>query len=224
MRVAIAEDAPLFRAGVARLLTDAGFDVVAAVGDAASLLGVVVDEEPDVAILDIRMPPTHTTEGLEAALHLRRSAPGTGVLLLSQHAETAHVADLLSTGGGIGYLLKERVTDADELARAIRQVAAGGSVIDPEVITLLLGRRRHTEPLERLTIREREVLALMAEGRSNRAIQQRLVLSAKTVETHVSRILAKLDLPPLADDHRRVRAVLAYLEAEGPTTRRLSPR
>jgi DNA-binding NarL/FixJ family response regulator len=213
MRVAIADDAALFRAGVTNLLTEAGFTVTTSVADAAALTGAIVDDPPDVAILDIRMPPSHTTEGLEAALSIRQEHPSVGVLLLSQYVETRHVAELLQAGGSVGYLLKERIADPGELVDAIRRIAAGGSVIDPEVIALLVGRPRTQDPVSRLTAREREVLALMAEGRSNHAIGERLVLSAKTVETHVGRILTKLDLPPVADDNRRVLAVLAHLQA-----------
>jgi DNA-binding NarL/FixJ family response regulator len=216
VRVAIADDAALFRAGVARLLTDAGVTVTASVGDAASLTSAIVADPPDVAILDIRMPPSHTVEGLEAALAVRRDHPGVGVLLLSQYVETRHVAELLRAGGSTGYLLKERIADPGELTEAIQRIAAGGSVVDPEVISLLVDRPRHDGPISRLTAREREVLALMAEGRSNHAIGERLVLSAKTVETHVSRILTKLDLLPVPDDNRRVLAVLAHLQAFGP--------
>jgi DNA-binding NarL/FixJ family response regulator len=212
MRVAIADDAELFRAGVASLLSLAGFEVIASVASAENLLGVICDDPPDVAILDIRMPPTYTVEGLDAALHIRKTYPGVGILVLSQHAETTHVADLLSSGG-TGYLLKERVADADELADALRRIHAGGTVVDPEVIALVLGRQRHQSRLEQLTVREREILGLIAEGRSNRAIQERLSLSPKTVETHVSRIFSKLDLLPMEDDNRRVLAVLAHLDA-----------
>jgi DNA-binding NarL/FixJ family response regulator len=218
VRVAIADDAPLFRDGVAHLLREAGVEVTAATGDAAGLLAAVAEDPPDAVILDVRMPPTHTTEGLDAALRLRRTAPSIAVLLLSQHVEQTHVADLLAGGGGAGYLLKERVADAGELVQALHRLVAGGTVVDPEVVTLVLGRRREAARIDRLTAREREVLALMAEGRSNRAIQERLVLSAKTVETHVGRIFAKLDLGNVPDDHRRVRAVLAHLDAAPPTS------
>ncbi|WP_052668965.1 LuxR C-terminal-related transcriptional regulator [Nitriliruptor alkaliphilus] len=217
MRVALADDAALFREGIARLLSDAGFTITASVGDAASLTSAIVDDPPDVAILDVRMPPTHTVEGLDAAVTIRRSHPAIGVLLLSQYVETQHVAELLHHAGSAGYLLKERVADADELADAVRRVAAGGCVVDPEVVAMLMGRRRASDPLDRLTAREREVLGLIAEGRSNHAIGERLVLSHKTVETHVGRILTKLDLPPVADTNRRVMAVLTYLEV--PRTR-----
>jgi len=210
----LADDAALFRDGVARLLADAGVEVVAAVDDPTGLLAAVSEHVPDVVVTDIRMPPTHTLEGLEAARTIRARFPAVGVLVLSQYLETRHVVDLLDGTGGAGYLLKERVADAAELTDAIQRIAAGGSVVDPEVIALLVGRRRDSrDPLSRLTDREREVLALMAEGRSNLAIAQRLVLTAKTVETHVRSILTKLDLPDAPDDNRRVLAVLTYLRA-----------
>jgi DNA-binding NarL/FixJ family response regulator len=213
VRIAIADDAVLFREGVARLLVDLGMTVTCSVGDAGSLREAVDRDPPDVAILDIRMPPTHTTEGLAAAIAVRRDHPDVGVLLLSQYVETQHVADLLQHGGGAGYLLKERVADSADLADALQRIAAGGTVVDPDVIALLVRRPRDGDPVDRLTVREREVLRLVAEGRSNRAIAERLVLTAKTVETHISRIFAKLDLPDAADDNRRVLAVLAYLRA-----------
>lgn len=218
MRVAIADDAALFRAGVTALLVAEGFTVTASVADAAALTSAIVDDPPDVAILDIRMPPSHTTEGLEAARSIRRDHPDIGVLLLSQYIEARHVAELLGSGGAVGYLLKERVADPGELADAIRRIGAGGSAIDPEVIGLLVNRPRVADPMGRLTAREREVLSLVAEGRSNHAIGQRLVLSNKTVETHIGRILTKLDLPPVIDDNRRVLAVLAHLQVPGSTT------
>jgi DNA-binding NarL/FixJ family response regulator len=213
MRVAIAEDAALFREGIVRLLIEAGITVTASVGDAVSLMSAIVDTPPDVVILDVRMPPTHTTEGLDAARAIAQIHPEVGVLLLSQHIETHHVADLVHDAGRVGYLLKERVADAGELIDALQRIHAGTSVVDPEVIRLLLRQRRHQDRLERLTLREREVLALIAEGRSNGAVADRLVLTAKTVETHIGRILTKLDLPPVADDNRRVLAVLAHLQS-----------
>jgi DNA-binding NarL/FixJ family response regulator len=215
VRVAIADDAALFREGVARLLADAGFVVTASVGDAMTLLSAIAADPPDVAILDIRMPPSHSTEGLEAAAAIRRLHPRVGVLLLSQYVESQHVADLLARGGRAGYLLKERVTDPAELTAALHHIAAGGTVVDPAVVALLVGRSRWDGPAERLTAREREILALMAQGRSNRAIGDGLALRPKTVETHIGRIFDKLALPPLGDDHRRVLAVLAYLRGEG---------
>jgi DNA-binding NarL/FixJ family response regulator len=214
VRIAIADDAALFREGVARLLGDAGFVVTASVGDAAALMRAVAADPPDVAIIDIRMPPSHTTEGLEAAAEIRRRSPHVGVLLLSQYVESQHVPDLLASGGRAGYLLKERVTDPLELAHALRTIAEGGTVVDPAVVELLVGRHRVDGPTERLTPREREILALMAQGRSNRAIHDRLALSPKTVETHIGRIFDKLDLPPLGDDNRRVLAVLAFLRGD----------
>jgi DNA-binding NarL/FixJ family response regulator len=213
MRVAIAEDAALFREGIVRLLIEAGITVTASVGDAVSLMSAIVDIPPDVVILDVRMPPTHTTEGLDAARAIAQIHPEVGVLLLSQHIETRHVADLVHDAGRVGYLLKERVADAGELIDALQRIHAGTSVVDPEVIRLLLRQRRHQDRLERLTLREREVLALIAQGRSNSAVADRLVLTAKTVETHIGRILTKLDLPPVPDDNRRVLAVLAHLQS-----------
>jgi DNA-binding NarL/FixJ family response regulator len=212
MRVAIADDAALFREGIARLLDEAGCTVTTQVGDAVALLEAIERDQPDVVIVDIRMPPSHTMEGLDAAREIRQRHPQVGVLVLSQYLETRHVVDLLDgDGGGVGYLLKERVTDPSELADAVHRVGQGGSVVDPEIIALLVGRRRSRDPLARLTHREREVLALMAEGRSNRAITERLVLTPKTVESHVRSIFSKLDLPPVADDNRRVLAVLVHL-------------
>jgi DNA-binding NarL/FixJ family response regulator len=213
MRVALADDAVLFREGVARLLTEGGCTVTALVGDANALLEAVADDPPDVAIVDIRMPPSHSLEGLEAARAIRQHHPGVGVLVLSQYLETRHVADLLDVHGRVGYLLKERVTDPAQLTQAVHRVAEGGTVVDPEIIALLVGRRRSNDPLGRLTERERQVLELMAEGRSNLAICERLVLTPKTVESHVRSIFTKLDLIPMPDDNRRVMAVLTYLRA-----------
>lgn len=213
MRVALADDAALFREGVASLLSRASITVTASVADATALRSAIAVESPDVVILDIRMPPTFTTEGLDAAGQIRRDHPDLGVLLLSQYVETRHVARLLTEGGAIGYLLKERVANAGELVDALHRIAGGRSVVDPEVVAVLLGRARAPDPLAPLTAREREILALIAEGRSNHAIGERLVLAPKTVETHVGHILAKLDLHPVADDNRRVLAVLAHLQA-----------
>jgi DNA-binding NarL/FixJ family response regulator len=212
MRVMIADDAVLFREGLARLLGDAGFEVTAAVGDAGALLDRVRADPPDAAVVDIRMPPTHTTEGLDAARTLHKTHPQVGVLVLSAHVEPHYALQLIETGAdGAGYLLKERVSDLDELNDAVRRVAAGGFVIDPAVVAQLVGRKRARNPLDDLTDREREVLAVMAEGRSNQAICQRLYLSPKTVEAYVRGVFTKLGLHQGADDNRRVLAVLAFL-------------
>jgi DNA-binding NarL/FixJ family response regulator len=212
LRVAIADDAALFREGLSRLLTEAGFAVVAAVGDAEALLAHVALDPPDVAVVDIRMPPTHTTEGLEAARTLGVRHPSTGVLVLSAHVETAYALQLIEAGAtGAGYLLKERVVDVAELSDAVRRVAAGGLVVDPSVVAALVGRRRVHSPLDALSDREREVLAVMAEGRSNQAIGERLFLSSKTVEAYVRSVFTKLGLHQAVDDNRRVLAVLAFL-------------
>jgi DNA-binding NarL/FixJ family response regulator len=202
------------REGLARVLRDAGFEVGAEVGDASSLRHAVASERPDVAIVDVRMPPTQTDEGTRAAKVLKEQYPQLGILVLSNVVEARHALELLSDRPeGFGYLLKDRVMDIDEFADAVRRVARGGTAIDPEVIGQLLGRRREHDPLEDLSPREREVLALMAEGRSNRAICEKLFLSPKTVESHVNSIFTKLRLAPAADDHRRVLAVLAYLRS-----------
>jgi DNA-binding NarL/FixJ family response regulator len=212
VRVIVADDAILFRGGLVRVLDDAGFEVVAEANDARGLLDLVASRHPDLVILDIRMPPTHTVEGLEAAKQIRAGHPEVGVLVLSQFVETHHALDLLAgPPGGVGYLLKDRVSDLREFIEAARRTGSGGSAIDPEVVGRLLARRRTHDPLAELTHREREVLALMAEGRSNQGIGERLFLSPKTVETHVHRIFRKLDLPPAPADHRRVLAVLAFL-------------
>ncbi len=208
----IADDAVLFREGVARVLGEAGFDVVAQVGDATSLLERVRHDPPDAVVVDIRMPPTHTTEGLDAARALRERHPAVGVLVLSAHVEPHYALQLIESGAqGAGYLLKERVADLDELTEAVRRVAAGGLVIDPSVVAQLVARRRTRSPLDDLTDRERQVLAVMAEGRSNQAIGQRLYLSPKTVEAYVRSVFTKLGLHQGADDNRRVLAVLTYL-------------
>lgn len=213
----VADDAVLFREGLSRVLADAGFEVTAQVGDAAALLLRVRDDPPDVCVVDIRMPPTHTTEGLDAATALRESHPGVGVLVLSAHVEPHYALELIENGarnlrsGGAGYLLKERVADLDELTDAVRRVAMGGLVVDPSVVAELVGRSRVRNPLDELTDREREVLSVMAEGRSNQAICERLHLSPKTVEAYVRGVFTTLGLHQGADDNRRVLAVLAFL-------------
>ncbi|MGH3914916.1 MAG: response regulator transcription factor [Pseudonocardiaceae bacterium] len=218
-RVVLADDAVLIRDALAGLLRQHGFEVIAEVGDADSLLAAIEADRPDVAVVDIRMPPTHRLEGLHAAVELRHRHPGLGVLLLSQHLE-AHCLDTLLGGDarGVGYLLKERVTGVADFLDAVRRVAGGGCAIDPEVVGLMLRARQRDDRLATLTERERDVLALMAQGCSNRAIAQRLFLTPKTVESHVRHILLRLDLPPEPNDHRRVLAVLTYLRAH-PTFR-----
>ncbi|MFD7659006.1 response regulator [Actinosynnema sp. NPDC059797] len=213
MRVVIAEDSTLLREGLTRLLVEAGFDVVAAVEDAPALLAAVEEHRPDVAVVDIRMPPTHTDEGLRAALRLRQRHPGTGVLVLSQYVRVSYAAELLDAGvDGVGYLLKDRVSDLAEFTAAVRRVGSGGSAFDPAVVGKLLVRRRDDSD-SRLTDRERAVLALMAEGRTNQAIARRLFITERTVEKHCTSIFAKLDLSVSPHDHRRVLAVLRYLNA-----------
>jgi DNA-binding NarL/FixJ family response regulator len=212
LRVVIAEDTVLLREGLRRVLTDAGLDVAGTAGDAGQLLKLVETLHPDVVLTDIRMPPDQATEGLQAALEIRRRWPGTAVIVLSQHVETEHLFELLAGDPrGIGYVLKERVADVAQFTGAIRRVAAGESVIDSQVVSRLVARPRRDSPLETLTERELAVLALMAEGRSNHAIADQLYLSPKTVETHVGSLFAKLGLLPAAEDHRRVLAVLTYL-------------
>jgi DNA-binding NarL/FixJ family response regulator len=214
MRVVIAEDAAMMREGLSRLLTDRGHDVCAAVADGDALRAAVAEHRPDVAVVDIRMPPTHTDEGLRAALDLRRSFPETGVLVFSQYIETRYAAELLAGGAaGVGYLLKDRVAEVAEFTGALARVAAGGTALDPEVVSQLLGASRKARGIAALTPREREVLALMAEGRSNAGIAGALVLSAGAVEKHVASIFAKLGLPVSGNDNRRVLAVLRYLSA-----------
>ena len=215
LRVALADDAVLLREALGSALAGAGFDVVGQAGDGAALLEVVERTRPDVVVLDVRMPPTHTTEGLEAARTIRGRWPSIAILVLSQYVETRYAIDLLRDDpSGMGYLLKDRVTRVADLADAVRRVGDGGSVIDPEVVARLLGRPRGRSQLDELTPRERDILALMAEGRSNQAIAERLGLEVKTVEGHVRAIFSKLSLEPAAEDHRRVLAVLAWLKAE----------
>ena len=214
MRVVIAEDLFLLREGLASMLKDHGFDVAEAVGDGPSLLRALVSQRPDVAIVDVRLPPAYTDEGLRAALEARRQVPGLPILILSTHVERLYARELLADqAGGVGYLLKDRVFTDEQFTDALRAVARGGTVMDPEVVAKLLARRSSQPPVARLTNREREVLALMAEGRSNSAIAERLVVSEKAVSKHCTSIFAKLDLPPSGDDNRRVLAVLAYLDA-----------
>jgi DNA-binding NarL/FixJ family response regulator len=214
LRVVIAEDAAVFREGLASLLEDRGHQVCAAVADGEQLLAAVASHRPDVAVVDVRMPPTHTDEGLRAALRLRADHPGTGVLVFSQYIETSYAARLLrGNAAGVGYLLKDRVADVAEFTEALARVAAGGTALDPEVVSQLLGAGRHAPGLAALTPREREVLGLMAEGRSNAGIAAVLVISAGVVEKHVASIFGKLGLPPAEGDNRRVLAVLRYLEA-----------
>ncbi|HKF00192.1 MAG TPA: response regulator transcription factor [Actinomycetes bacterium] len=212
VRVVIAEDAALFREGLVRLLQDRGHEVCAAVADGDALLGAATRHRPDVAVVDIRMPPTHSDEGLRAALELRRRHPETGVLVFSQYIETRYAARLLAgNASGVGYLLKDRVADVAEFTDALARVAAGGTALDPEVVSQLLGAGRHAHGLAALTPREREVLSLMAEGRSNAGIAATLVISAGVVEKHVASIFGKLGLPPTEGDNRRVLAVLRFL-------------
>jgi DNA-binding NarL/FixJ family response regulator len=212
LRVVIAEDAALFREGLARLIADRGHEVVAAVGDADALLAAVAEHRPDVAVADVRMPPTHSDEGLRAAIELRRDHPETGVLVLSQYIETRYAARLLEgNAAGVGYLLKDRVADVAEFADALTRVGSGGTALDPEVVSQLVRASRHSDGIAALTPREREVLALMAEGRSNAGIGAALVVTGGVVEKHVASIFGKLRLPPSEADNRRVLAVLRYL-------------
>jgi DNA-binding NarL/FixJ family response regulator len=213
MRLVIAEDTVLLREGLAGLLEDAGHTVLARVGDAEALLAVVSEHEPELAIVDVRMPPTYEDEGMVAATEIRRAHPRTAVLVLSQHIESRHAVALVASGGGFGYLLKDRVLDVDEFLDAIERVSAGGSALDPEVVRHLLSPAHEDDALARLTPREREVLGLVAEGRTNASIAKHLWLTEKTVETHVSSILTKLDLSRSAEGHKRVLAVLAYLRS-----------
>jgi DNA-binding NarL/FixJ family response regulator len=214
VRVVLAEDSVLLREGLVRLLTEAGAEVVEAVGDGEALVRAVVEHRPDVAMVDVRMPPSHTDEGLRAALEARRKVPGTAVLVLSQYVEESYASDLLADGTGrVGYLLKDRVSDLTQLSDALERVIAGGTVLDPEVVAQLLTQRRR-DPLDALSPREREVLALMAEGRTNSAIARALFITGGAVEKHISSILTKLDLHPSEDEHRRVKAVLAWLRGQ----------
>ena len=212
IRIALADDDVLLREGLARLLEGAGFEVVGQAGDAPALLDVVRAHKPDLAIVDVRMPPDHATEGLEAARMIRAELPETGILVLSAHAEVDEAMELLAGGRRVGYLLKSRVTDVGEFVDTVERIARGGSVVDPGLVQELVAARRRDDPLDELTAREREVLALMAEGRSNAGIARRLVVTEGTVEKHVHSILAKLRLPETDDDHRRVLAVVTFLE------------
>jgi DNA-binding NarL/FixJ family response regulator len=218
MQIVIAEDSGILREGLTELLTRRGHDVVAAVGDGEALRAAIAQHRPDVTVVDVRMPPSYTDEGLRAAIKLRRDYPGLGLLMFSQYIETRYATDLLSAASGrgaagIGYLLKDRVADVSEFVDALSRVAAGGTALDPEVVTQLLGASRRVDALDTLTTREREVLALMAEGRSNSAIASSLVISSRAVEKHIGNVFTKLSLPPSDDDHRRVLAVLRYLES-----------
>ena len=214
MRVVLAEDSVLLREGVARILDEAGFEVVGQAGNADELMLKVRSYSPDVAIVDIRMPPTHTDEGLRAAQEIREKHPTCGVLVLSQYVEATYAMELLAESAeGVGYLLKDRVSDVNEFADAVRRVGEGGSALDPTIVSQLVGRRRRDDPIDQLTPREREVLGLMAEGRSNSGIAEQLVVTERAVEKHVTSIFAKLRLPAASEDHRRVLAVLAYLRS-----------
>ena len=214
LRVVVADDSVLLREGVVRLLEENGFDVVAQAGDAEDLIRKVRAHKPDVAVVDIRMPPTNTDDGLRAALEIRAELPDTGVLVLSQYVEEGYALDLVGeSAGGVGYLLKDRVADVERFVDSVRRVADGGSALDPEVVSQLVGRARRDDPLAELTPREREVLELMAEGRSNNAIAEHMVVTERAVEKHVTSIFGKLGLAPAPEDHRRVLAVLAFLRA-----------
>ncbi|MBO4237478.1 MULTISPECIES: response regulator transcription factor [Pseudonocardia] len=211
MRVVLAEDSVLLREGLVRLLEEADATVLAAVGDGAALVAAVEEHQPEVAVVDVRMPPSFTDEGLRAALEIRRRFPSVGILVLSQYVEESYATDLLEAGGGVGYLLKDRVSKLADLSDALGRVAAGGTVLDPEVVSALLTKRRRRDPLAELSPREREVLELMAQGRTNIAIGRLMVITQGAVEKHISSIFTKLGLPPSSDDHRRVMAVLAWL-------------
>jgi DNA-binding NarL/FixJ family response regulator len=212
MKVVLAEDSLLLREGLVRLLEEADTTVVAAVGDGEALVEAVARHRPAVAVVDVRMPPSFTDEGLRAALEVRERWPATGILVLSQYVEETYAGDLLAAGGGVGYLLKDRVSKLAELSDALVRVAAGGTVLDPEVVKALLTHRRRRDPVAALSLREREVLSLMAEGRNNTAISRTLVVTPGAVEKHITSIFTKLDLTPSGDDHRRVKAVLAWLQ------------
>jgi DNA-binding NarL/FixJ family response regulator len=213
MRVVIADDAVLLREGLIRLVEENGHTVVAAVADGPSLVDAIAEHKPDVSIVDVRMPPSHTDEGLRASVEARSRVPGTPILVLSQYVEVSYADDLLADrAGAVGYLLKDRVSQVAEFLDALRRVAGGATVLDPEVVAQLLVRRRRDDPLRNLTPREREVLGLMAEGLSNTAIARKMVVTEGAVEKHVRNIFTKLDLPPDDEQHRRVRAVLAYLQ------------
>ncbi len=214
MRIVIAEDSVLLQAGLVRLMSDSGHEVVAAVGDAEALVDAVELHQPDLAVVDVRMPPTHTDDGLRAALRIREQWPDVAILVLSQYVEEQYATELIAgDSGSIGYLLKDRIADVTEFLDAVSRVGGGGTVLDPEVVAQILARSRRQDPIARLSPREREVLALMGEGRSNSAIAAALVVSDGAVEKHVSNIFAKLDLPPAGNDHRRVLAVLRWLES-----------
>jgi DNA-binding NarL/FixJ family response regulator len=213
LRVVLAEDNVLLREGLASLLAGAGFEVVGQAGDGVQLLALVREKLPDLVVVDVRMPPTHTVEGLDAARVIREELPETGILVLSAHVEVEHAKTLLATGRGVGYLLKDRVEDMAELIDTLDRIAKGGLVVDPVLVQELVGARRRDDPLDMLSVRQREVLALMAEGRSNAGIARQLQVTEGTVEKHVRSILAKLSLPESDDDHRRVLAVITFLEA-----------
>ncbi|MDV3125529.1 response regulator transcription factor [Mycobacterium sp. 21AC1] len=213
LRVVVADDDVLLREGIASLLDRSGFEVVGQAADAAELLALVRDQAPQLAVVDIRMPPTHTTEGLDAARVIRSEAPDTGILVLSAHVDVEHATELLASGHGIGYLLKSRVTDVGDFVETLERIAKGASVVDPALVSELVSARRRDDPLAALSAREHEVLVLMAEGLSNSGIARRIWVTEGTVEKHVRSILTKLNLPETADDHRRVRAVITYLES-----------
>ncbi|MCV7206523.1 DNA-binding response regulator [Mycolicibacterium peregrinum] len=213
LRVVVADDDVLLREGLASLLDRSGFAVVGQAADATELLALVRDQAPQLAVVDIRMPPTHTTEGLDAAKVIRTESPDTGILVLSAHVDVEHATELLASGHGIGYLLKTRVTDVNDFVETLERIAKGASVVDPALVSELVSARHRDDPLAALSTREREVLMLMAEGRSNAGIARRLWVTEGTVEKHVRSILTKLNLPETGDDHRRVRAVITYLEA-----------